>query len=108
MVIECGLIGLAQLASDVEPKAGAHFAGGKEGFKDVCSLFGRNAGAAIGHFEYGLLGVGQPADETRDAAEFLEHVKIDLVPEAVYVFTPMSKILALPRGANEHESGDTP
>jgi len=38
-------------------------------------------------------------DETRDSAEFLEHVKIDLVPEAVYVFTPMSKILALPRGA---------
>jgi GTP pyrophosphokinase/guanosine-3',5'-bis(diphosphate) 3'-pyrophosphohydrolase len=38
-------------------------------------------------------------DETRDAAEFLEHVKIDLVPDAVYVFTPMSKILALPRGA---------
>ena len=37
--------------------------------------------------------------ETRDAAEFLEHVKIDLVPEAVYVFTPKSKILALPRGA---------
>jgi len=38
-------------------------------------------------------------DETRDAAEFLEHVKIDLVPEAVYVFTPKTKILALPRGA---------
>lgn len=38
-------------------------------------------------------------DETRDAAEFLEHVKIDLVPEAVYLFTPMSKIMALPRGA---------
>jgi GTP pyrophosphokinase/guanosine-3',5'-bis(diphosphate) 3'-pyrophosphohydrolase len=38
-------------------------------------------------------------DETRDAAEFLEHVKIDLVPDAVYVFTPKSKILALPRGA---------
>ena len=38
-------------------------------------------------------------DETRDAAEFLEHVKIDLYPEAVYVFTPRSKILALPRGA---------
>ena len=38
-------------------------------------------------------------DETRDAAEFLEHVKIDLVPESVYVFTPKSKILALPRGA---------
>jgi GTP diphosphokinase / guanosine-3',5'-bis(diphosphate) 3'-diphosphatase len=38
-------------------------------------------------------------DETRDAAEFLEHIKIDLYPDAVYVFTPRSKILALPRGA---------
>ncbi|BAL96909.1 RelA/SpoT family protein [Rubrivivax gelatinosus] len=38
-------------------------------------------------------------DETRDSAEFLEHVKIDLYPDAVYVFTPRSKILALPRGA---------
>jgi GTP pyrophosphokinase/guanosine-3',5'-bis(diphosphate) 3'-pyrophosphohydrolase len=38
-------------------------------------------------------------DETRDANEFLEHVKIDLFPDAVYVFTPKSKILALPRGA---------
>src|SRR5450755_3947664 len=38
-------------------------------------------------------------DETRDANEFLEHVKIDLFPDAVYVFTPKSIILALPRGA---------
>jgi GTP diphosphokinase / guanosine-3',5'-bis(diphosphate) 3'-diphosphatase len=38
-------------------------------------------------------------DETRDSTEFLEHVKIDLFPDAVYVFTPKSKILALPRGA---------
>ncbi len=38
-------------------------------------------------------------DDTRDAAEFLEHVKIDLFPDAVYVFTPKSRILALPRGA---------
>ncbi|CAD5369278.1 bifunctional (p)ppGpp synthetase II and guanosine-3',5'-bis pyrophosphate 3'-pyrophosphohydrolase [Rubrivivax sp. A210] len=38
-------------------------------------------------------------DETRDAAEFLEHVKIDLYPDAVYVFTPRSRIMALPRGA---------
>ena len=37
--------------------------------------------------------------ETRDSGEFLEHVKIDLFPDAVYVFTPKSKILALPRGA---------
>jgi GTP pyrophosphokinase/guanosine-3',5'-bis(diphosphate) 3'-pyrophosphohydrolase len=39
-------------------------------------------------------------NETRDSAEFLEHVKIDLFPESVYVFTPKSKILALPRGAS--------
>ena len=38
-------------------------------------------------------------NETRDASEFLEHVKIDLFPDAVYVFTPKCKILALPRGA---------
>ena len=38
-------------------------------------------------------------DETHDASEFLEHIKIDLFPDAVYVFTPKSKILALPRGA---------
>lgn len=37
--------------------------------------------------------------ETRDASEFWDHIKIDLFPEAVYVFTPKSKIMALPRGA---------
>jgi len=37
--------------------------------------------------------------ETRDAAEFWDHVKIDLFPEAVYVFTPKSQIIAMPRGA---------
>ena len=34
-----------------------------------------------------------------DSAEFLEHVKVDLFPEEVYVFTPKGKIMALPRGA---------
>jgi GTP pyrophosphokinase/guanosine-3',5'-bis(diphosphate) 3'-pyrophosphohydrolase len=38
-------------------------------------------------------------DETRDASEFLEHVKIDLFPDAIYVFTPKTKIMALPKGA---------
>ena len=38
-------------------------------------------------------------DETRDAAEFWDHVKVDLFPDAVYVFTPKSQILSLPRGA---------
>jgi guanosine-3',5'-bis(diphosphate) 3'-pyrophosphohydrolase len=68
------------------------------------------------HWMYKIGGSGQPQDaqrlgalwlqslvdiqdETRDASEFLEHVKIDLFPDAVYVFTPKSKIMALPRGA---------
>jgi GTP diphosphokinase / guanosine-3',5'-bis(diphosphate) 3'-diphosphatase len=38
-------------------------------------------------------------DETRDAAEFWDHVKIDLFPDAVYVFTPKNKIMSMPRGA---------
>jgi GTP pyrophosphokinase len=38
-------------------------------------------------------------NETGDAAEFWDHVKVDLFPDAVYVFTPKSQIMALPRGA---------
>ena len=38
-------------------------------------------------------------DETRDAAEFWEHVKVDLFPDAVYVFTPKSQIMAMSKGA---------
>jgi GTP pyrophosphokinase len=34
-----------------------------------------------------------------DPAEFLEHVKVDLFPDEVYVFTPKGRIMALPRGA---------
>ena len=34
-----------------------------------------------------------------DSADFLEHLKVDLFPDAVYVFTPKGKILSLPRGA---------
>ncbi|MFZ5509707.1 MAG: RelA/SpoT family protein [Pseudomonadota bacterium] len=34
-----------------------------------------------------------------DSAEFLEHVKVDLFPGEVYVFTPKGKIIALPRGS---------
>jgi GTP diphosphokinase / guanosine-3',5'-bis(diphosphate) 3'-diphosphatase len=36
---------------------------------------------------------------SKDSAEFLEHVKVDLFPGEVYVFTPKGKIMALPRGA---------
>ncbi|AGA89596.1 (p)ppGpp synthetase, RelA/SpoT family [Thioflavicoccus mobilis 8321] len=34
-----------------------------------------------------------------DSEEFLSQVKIDLFPDEVYVFTPKSEILALPKGA---------
>lgn len=43
-----------------------------------------------------LLDIG---NETHDATEFWEHVKVDLFPDAVYVFTPKNRIMALPRGA---------
>ena len=37
--------------------------------------------------------------QSGDSVEFLEHLKVDLFPDEVYVFTPKGKILALPRGA---------
>ncbi|MDA1118159.1 MAG: bifunctional (p)ppGpp synthetase/guanosine-3',5'-bis(diphosphate) 3'-pyrophosphohydrolase [Proteobacteria bacterium] len=38
-------------------------------------------------------------NQSGDPHEFLEHVKVDLFPDEVYVFTPQGKILSLPRGA---------
>jgi len=38
-------------------------------------------------------------NQSGDPQEFLEHVKVDLFPDEVYVFTPKGKILSLPRGA---------
>ena len=37
--------------------------------------------------------------DSGDSPEFLEHIKVDLFPDEVYVFTPKGKIMALPRGA---------
>ena len=37
--------------------------------------------------------------ESGDSVEFLEHIKVDLFPDEVYVFTPKGKIMSLPRGA---------
>ena len=37
--------------------------------------------------------------EAGDSAEFLEHVKVDLFPDEVYVFSPKGEIMRLPRGA---------
>ena len=36
---------------------------------------------------------------TGDSSEFLEHIKVDLFPDKVYVFTPKGKIVSLPRAA---------
>ena len=38
-------------------------------------------------------------NETRDATEFWDHIKVDLFPDSVYVFTPKGQIMALPQGA---------
>ncbi|MEO5372395.1 MAG: bifunctional (p)ppGpp synthetase/guanosine-3',5'-bis(diphosphate) 3'-pyrophosphohydrolase [Magnetococcus sp. DMHC-1] len=43
-----------------------------------------------------LLKVHQNAD---DPEQFLENVKIDLFPDEIYLFTPLGKIITLPRGA---------
>ncbi|STQ89412.1 RelA/SpoT family protein [Iodobacter fluviatilis] len=37
--------------------------------------------------------------ESGDAVEFLEHIKVDLFPDQVYVFTPKGKIFNMPAGS---------
>ena len=43
--------------------------------------------------------------QSSDSSEFLEHLKVDLFPDEVYVFTPKGRILSLPRGATGVEFG---
>lgn len=38
-------------------------------------------------------------EETRDPIEFLEHLKLDLGADEIYVFTPKGKVITLPTGA---------
>ncbi len=37
--------------------------------------------------------------ETLDSREFFDHVRVNLFPEDVFVFTPKNRIMSLPRGA---------
>jgi GTP pyrophosphokinase len=37
--------------------------------------------------------------QTGDAVELMENIKVDLFPDKVYVFTPKGKIVSMPRGA---------
>ncbi len=46
-----------------------------------------------------LRGLLELQSQAGDSQEFLEHVKIDLFPDEVYVFTPKGEIMELPAGA---------
>ncbi len=46
-----------------------------------------------------LSGLKEMRERADDSMEFIEHVKIDLFPDEIYVFTPKGSILELPAGA---------
>lgn len=46
-----------------------------------------------------LQGLLETLSDSTDSLEFLEHLKIDLFPGDIYVFTPQGKILTFPRGS---------
>lgn len=46
-----------------------------------------------------LKGLMEMRERADDSLEFIEHVKTDLFPDEIYVFTPRGKILELPSGA---------
>lgn len=48
---------------------------------------------------FGLRHILEWHQELRDPSEFVEHLKIDLFPDEVYVFTPKGEVKCLPRGA---------
>ena len=46
-----------------------------------------------------LLPLVESTNETEDSEDFIESLKLDLYPKDVYAFTPMGKVIQLPRGA---------
>ncbi len=46
-----------------------------------------------------LLPLVETNDENEDSEDFIESLKLDLFPKDVYAFTPMGKVIQLPRGA---------
>ncbi len=46
-----------------------------------------------------LLPLVENTDENEDPEDFIESFKLDLYPKNVYAFTPMGKVIQLPRGA---------
>ncbi len=47
-----------------------------------------------------LLPLVETTEETQDSEDFIESLKLDLYPKDVYAFTPMGKVIQLPRGAS--------
>ncbi|MEC7728568.1 MAG: TGS domain-containing protein, partial [Pseudomonadota bacterium] len=52
--------------------------------------------ARVDRWVKGLMEMRERAD---DSMEFIEHVKVDLFPDEIYVFTPKGRIMELPSGA---------
>ena len=48
---------------------------------------------------FGLRHILEWQQELKDPSEFVEHLKIDLFPDEVYVFTPQGHVKCLPQGA---------
>lgn len=46
-----------------------------------------------------LLPLVETTEENADSEDFIESLKLDLFPKDVYAFTPMGKVIQLPRGA---------
>ncbi|HEX8288521.1 MAG TPA: bifunctional (p)ppGpp synthetase/guanosine-3',5'-bis(diphosphate) 3'-pyrophosphohydrolase [Pyrinomonadaceae bacterium] len=46
-----------------------------------------------------LLPLVETTNENEDSEDFLESLKLDLYPKDVYAFTPMGKVIQLPRGS---------
>jgi GTP pyrophosphokinase len=46
-----------------------------------------------------LLPLVESTQEAKDSEEFIESLKLDLYPKDVYAFTPMGKVIQLPKGA---------
>ena len=46
-----------------------------------------------------LLPLVEATEENQDSEDFIESLKLDLFPKDVYTFTPMGKVIELPRGA---------
>jgi guanosine-3',5'-bis(diphosphate) 3'-pyrophosphohydrolase len=47
-----------------------------------------------------LLPLVENTEQTKDSQDFIESLKLDLYPKDVYAFTPMGKVIQLPRGAS--------